>query len=85
EARRIVRLFTLEGSLAAVGAIFLGALLGIPLFLWFQSIGLDVSHLSEATMPVREKIFLEFRPVEIVSVLTFVVALMVFVAWLPVR
>ena len=85
DAQKIVRLFTLEGSLAAVGAVLLAAVLGIPFFMWFQSVGLDVSHLSASTMPVHERIFLDFQFWEITWSVILVVVLMILVAWWPVK
>ena len=85
EANQIVRVFVLEGSLAAFGAVILGLVLGIPFFMWFQSVGLDVSHLSASTMPVRERVFLDFQFFEIMSSVCIVVVLMIFVAWWPVK
>jgi len=85
DAQKIVRLFTLEGSLAAVGAVVLAAVLGIPFFMWFQSVGLDVSHLSASTMPVRERLFLDFQFWEITWSVMMVVVLMILVAWWPVK
>jgi len=75
----------LEGSLAAFGAVILGLVLGITFFMWFQSVGLDVSHLSASTMPVRERVFLDFQFFEIMSSVCIVVVLMIFVAWWPVK
>ncbi|MEE2987892.1 MAG: FtsX-like permease family protein [Nitrospinota bacterium] len=85
DSYKIVRLFTLEGSLSAFGAVGLAAFLGTPLFIWFQGVGFDVSHLSEATMPVREKIFLDIQPLEVALSVLIVVAIMILVAWLPVK
>jgi ABC-type lipoprotein release transport system permease subunit len=85
EANKIVRMFVLEGSLAAFGAVVLGFILGIPFFKWFQSIGLDVSHLSDSTMPVRERVFLDIQFLEVVSTVSLVVLIMILVAWWPVR
>ena len=85
EANNIVRIFVLEGSLAAFGAIILGLVLGGPFFKWFQSVGLDVSHLSDSTIPVSNRIFLEIQFMEVVSSITLIVLIMIFVAWWPVR
>ncbi len=82
---QVVRLFTLEGSLAALGAVLLAVLLGVPFFAWFQTVGFDVSHLSETGIPVREKIFLDFRLKEILWTTGITVAFMILVAWWPVR
>ncbi len=82
---QIIRLFTLEGSLAAIGAVVMAVVLGVPFFIWFQSTGFDVSHLSETGIPVRENIFLKFNVREILTTVTVIVFLMMIVAWWPVR
>jgi ABC-type lipoprotein release transport system permease subunit len=85
EAKKIVRIFVLEGSLASFGAVILGLVFGIPFFRWFQSIGLDVSHLSDSTMPVSDRIFLDIQILEVVSSIFLVVLIMILVSWWPVR
>ena len=59
--------------------------LGTIIFTWFQSVGLDVSHLSETNIPIRENIFLKIDPVEVILSAVIIVAIMIFVAWAPVR
>ena len=81
----IVALFTLEGSLAAFSAIFVAIILGVPFFAWFQSVGLDVSHLSESAIPVKDKIYLDIQPVETLTTVLIVIAVMIIVAWIPSR
>ena len=81
----IVGMFTLEGSMAALSAVILAAFLGIPFFAWFQSVGLDVSHLSESSIPVKDKIFLDIQPVETLVTVLIIIVVMVVVAWLPSR
>ena len=85
EPGRIVRLFTLEGSFAAFAAVVLAAILGIPFFIWFQSVGLDVSHLSGSTMPVAERIYPDFRAGEISFSVAVVVFITILVSWAPVK
>lgn len=82
---RIVRLFTLEGSLAAFAAVGVALILGTIIFTWFQSVGLDISHLAESNIPVRENIFLKIDPVEVVLSGVIIVTIMIVVAWVPVR
>ncbi len=84
-SNRIVGMFTLEGSLAAFSAVLLAVILGVPFFSWFQSVGLDVSHLSETALPVQDKILLDIRPGEVVYSTVIVVAVMVLVSWIPTR
>ncbi len=85
EPGQIVRLFALEGVYAALGALIAAAVLGVPFFTWFQSVGFDVTHLKETAIPVHEKVFLDIRPGEVAVTGVTVFAIMVAVAWLPVR
>lgn len=82
---RVVRLFTLEGSLAALTAVIVALILGTIIFAWFQSVGLDVSHLAESQIPIRENIFLKIKPVEVILSVVIIVIIMILVAWFPVR
>jgi ABC-type lipoprotein release transport system permease subunit len=75
----------LEGSLAAFFSIFAALFLGYWIFSWFQSVGLDISHLSESSMPVSERILLEIRFMEVAMTALVVVTIMVLVSWAPVR
>ncbi len=85
DSNRIVRIFTLEGALAAIWALVVAAILGVPFFIWFQGVGFDVTHLSEASFPVRETIFPDYQPKEIIYSLVIVFSLVVVAAWLPVK
>jgi ABC-type lipoprotein release transport system permease subunit len=82
---QIVKMFTLEGSLAAIMAILAAILIGAPFFTWYQGVGFDVSHLKETTFPVQDTIFLDIRPWEVVFSAVVIVSVMIIVAWLPVR
>ncbi len=85
DSTRIVRTFTLEGGFAAVWALLVAVVLGLPFFIWFQGIGFDVSHLSESTLPIRETIYPAYQPAEIIYSLIIVFVLIVISAWLPVK
>lgn len=82
---RVIRLFTLEGSLAAFSAVGVALILGTIIFTWFQSVGLDISHLAESNIPVRENIFLKIEAVEVILSAVIIVTIMIVVAWVPVR
>jgi putative ABC transport system permease protein len=84
-SNQIVRIFTLEGILAALWALVLAVILGVPFFIWFQSVGFDVSHLSEASFPIRETVYpdYQFREISISVLIVFV--LIIISAWLPVK
>jgi putative ABC transport system permease protein len=85
EPGRIVRIFTLEGVLAALWALVLTVFLGVPFFIWFQGVGFDVSHLSEASFPIRETIYPDYQPREILVSVSIVLALIIAAAWVPVK
>jgi putative ABC transport system permease protein len=82
---QIVWIFTLEGSMAALLSVFVALGLGAVLFSWFQSVGLDIAHLSESTIPVYEKILLDIHPDEVFYSIVVIVCVMVLVSWAPVR
>ena len=85
EPKRIVNIFTLEGVLGALWALVLAAVLGVPFFIWFQGVGFDVTHLSEASFPIRETIYPDYQPREILISVSIVLALSIASAWVPVR
>ncbi len=85
EPQRIVRIFTLEGILAALWALVLAVILGVPFFIWFQGVGFDVSHLSEASFPIRETIYPDYQAREISISVLIVFVLIIISAWVPVK
>jgi len=82
---QVVGLFTLEGSMAALLSVVVALILGTALFAWFQSTGLDISHLAESTIPVSENILLDIHSGEVIGTMVIIVCVMVLVSWLPVR
>ncbi|PIQ99119.1 MAG: lipoprotein releasing system transmembrane-like protein [Nitrospinae bacterium CG11_big_fil_rev_8_21_14_0_20_45_15] len=85
ESRTIIGLYTLEGTISGFGAIFFAFIFGVPFYYWFQSVGLDISHLSASTMPVRERIFLDFHFSEMLWITLIMLSVVIFSAWRPVQ
>ena len=85
EPPRIVRIFILEGVIAALWALGLAVVLGVPFFIWFQGVGFDVTHLSEASFPVRETVYPDYQPREILVSVFIVMSLIIVSAWVPVK
>ena len=85
EPQWIVRIFTLEGVIAALWALGLAVVLGVPFFIWFQGVGFDVTHLSEASFPVRETVYPDYQPREILVSVFIVMSLIILSAWVPVK
>ncbi|OGW16904.1 MAG: lipoprotein releasing system transmembrane-like protein, partial [Nitrospinae bacterium RIFCSPLOWO2_12_FULL_47_7] len=83
--RQIIGIFVLEGGYTALCAVLTACLFGFPFFIWFQGVGFDISHLSESTIPVRERIFPAFNFMEIFYAVSVVVGVIIASAWLPVR
>ena len=85
EPQWIVRIFILEGVIAALWALGLAVVLGVPFFIWFQGVGFDVTHLSEASFPVRETVYPDYQPREILVSVFIVMSLIILSAWVPVK
>ena len=85
EPQWIVRIFTLEGVIAALWALGLAVVLGVPFFIWFQGVGFDETHLSEASFPVRETVYPDYQPREILVSVFIVMSLIIVSAWVPVK
>ena len=85
EPQRIVKIFTLEGIIAALWALVLAVILGVSFFIWFQGVGFDVTHLSEASFPIRETIYPDYQVREILVSVLIVLALIIVSAWMPVK
>ena len=85
EPQWIVRIFTLEGVIAALWALGLAVVLGVPFFIWFQGVGFDVPHLSDASFPVRETVYPDYQPREILVSVFIVMSLIIVSAWVPVK
>jgi putative ABC transport system permease protein len=85
EPQRIVKIFTLEGVLAALWALLLAVVLGVPFFIWFQGVGFDVTHLSESSFPIREIIYPDYQLREISVSVLIVLVLIIISAWIPVK
>ena len=69
----------------AFAALVAAVVIGVPFFTWYQSVGFDVSHLKETTIPVHETIYLDIRPVEVLISSLMIILIMIVVAWLPAR
>jgi len=46
---------------------------------------LDVSHLSESAIPVKDKIYLDIQPIETLTTVLVIIVVMILVAWFPSR
>ncbi len=83
----IIRLFTLEGILYAIGAIILSAVLGLPLFLYFGLHGWDIpSGYSEFGIAgFSDTIRFSYPLPMVLGVLAWVIGITTLVSWLPAR
>jgi ABC-type lipoprotein release transport system permease subunit len=83
----IIRLFTVEGIMYAIGAILVSAVLGMPLFLYFALHGWDIpSGYSEFGIAgFSDTIHFSFPLSMVLGVLAWVIGITTFVSWLPAR
>ena len=85
EPQRVVKIFTLEGVLAALWAFLFAVIFGVPFFIWLQGVGFDVTHLSESSFPIREIIYPDYQTREILVSVLIVLVLIIISAWIPVK
>ena len=84
--KEVVRLFTLEGTMNAVLAIILGAVYGVPLFIYAAVKGIPMpSGTSDFGIAIADKIYPAFPLQLIVVVVLFILAITAFVSYLPSR
>ena len=82
----VIRLFTLEGALHGVLAVFLGALYGIPLLIYQQKVGFAVPQSMEGFgFALGDKIFPAFGAGLILGTTAIVLAVTTVVSFLPTR
>lgn len=84
--KEVVRLFTLEGTMNAILAIVLGALYGVPMFIYFALKGIPMpSGSSSFGIAIADKIYPAFPPQLIIGTILLIVVLTAFVSYLPAK
>ncbi len=82
---RIVRLFTLEGGLHSVFALFVGALYGTPLFYYLATRGISIPYGEEAGVVSSGSLYPVFGPQLILGTMLLVAGIVTVVSFLPTR
>ncbi|MCH7818946.1 MAG: ABC transporter permease [Candidatus Marinimicrobia bacterium] len=83
--QRIVRLFTLEGGLHSVLALFVGALYGTPLFYYLATRGITIPYGEEAGIISTGSLYPVFGPQLIFGTMLLVAGVVTVVSFLPAR
>lgn len=82
----VIRLFTLEGTMNAVLAVLLGAIYGIPIFIYYAKYGIPMpSGTSEFGVAISDKIFPAFPPLLILGSILIILLATALVSYLPAR
>ena len=82
----VIRLFTLEGTMNAVLAIILGAIYGIPIFIYYAKSGIPMpSGTSEFGVAISDKIYPAFPPLLIFGSILIILLATALVSYLPAR
>ena len=82
----VMRLFTLEGTMNAVLAVLLGAIYGIPIFIYYAKYGIPMpSGTSEFGVAISDKIFPAFPPLLILGSILIILLATALVSYLPAR
>lgn len=85
---QVVKLFTIEGSMYSLMATVVGAIYGIPIFLYFAKNGISMpQYASDAgvSVAIADKIYLPFDMGLILGTILLVVASATIVSFLPSR
>jgi putative ABC transport system permease protein len=84
---QVVGIFTIEGGAHSILAAFLGAIYGIPLFLWLNKAGLSMGYAQDmkSDLPVRDVIYPYVGLQLIVITIILVVLSATIVSYLPAR
>jgi len=84
--KQVVGIFTVEGGTHSILAALFGAVYGIPLFLWLDSIGLSFgSQNDDLGIAISEKIYPYYSLGLIITTLIIVVISATIVSYLPAR
>ncbi len=84
--RQVVGIFTVEGAMHSILAAIVGAVYGIPIFIWLNKIGLSFgSTNSNIGLTIAEKIYPYYSIRLIITVLIIVIISATIVSYLPSR
>lgn len=84
---KIIQLFTLEGVLHAILAIFIGAIYGIPLLKYFTKVGMNVGTSADdfGLSGLSEKLYPEYGWKLVLGTVVLVLITVTIVSFLPTR
>ncbi|GAB1449978.1 lipoprotein-releasing ABC transporter permease subunit [Draconibacterium sp.] len=84
---QVVGIFTVEGGAHSILAALLGAVYGIPLFLWINKTGISMSYAADldADIPISDAIF-PYYSLQLIAISIFLVVISAtIVSYLPAR
>ena len=84
--RKVVALFTLEGTMNAVLAILVGTVWGLPLFVACSMYGIHIPmDVSSFGIPMADRMYPSFTPNLIVGTILLIIVVTALVSYLPAR
>lgn len=84
--KQVIGLFTLEGTINAFLAIVLGALYGVPVFLYFAKNGIPMpSGVSDFGVAISDKIYPAYPLQLLIGTVIFTISVTALVSYLPAR
>jgi putative ABC transport system permease protein len=83
--KQIIRMFTAEGMLYAVFASVAAGILGMPLFIYFGTVGYRMPESTQdfGIEGLSEAVIFYYTPAMIISTVIIVVVITAFVSWIP--
>jgi putative ABC transport system permease protein len=85
--KQVVGIFTVEGGAHSILAAILGAIYGIPIFIWLDKVGISMGYAEdmEFDLPLAEKIFPYYSLRLIIISMILVILSATLVSYLPAR
>ncbi|MBT3422191.1 MAG: FtsX-like permease family protein, partial [Bacteroidetes bacterium] len=84
--RQVVGLFTVEGGTHSILAVLMGAIYGIPLFIYMAKKGIAMPiSTEEFGIAMAERMFSTYSPALVVGTILFIVIAATVVSYLPAR
>ena len=84
--RQVISIFTVEGTMHAIMALFLGALWGTPLLLWIKKVGLKMPEgTDQMGLPITESIIPAYSLVLVLISVVLVTITTAIVSYMPAR
>lgn len=84
--RQVISIFTVEGTMHAIGALVVGAIWGIPVLLWLKKVGFPMPEgVDQMGLPISESIIPTYSMALVLTSVIIVTITTAIVSYMPAR